>query len=147
MDRQPIHGRFGGQVAIVTGGASGIGRAVATELAREGAAVAIADLSPAGAAFAAELQAAGGQALYLPGDLADEAVCAGLVAQTVAHFGRLDCLVNNAFSFIAKGLDAGDKELAKSIALRIVQNLNQQDRRGTVRKDGKRGGVCVWRLR
>ena len=48
---------------------------------------------------------------------------------------------------IAKGLDAGDKELAKSIALRIVQNLNQQDRRGTVRKDGKRGGVCVWRLR
>ena len=142
MDRQPIHGRFGGQVAIVTGGASGIGRAVATELAREGAAVAIADLSPAGAAFAAELQAAGGQALYLPGDLADEAVCAGLVAQTVAHFGRLDCLVNNAFSFIAKGLDATRADWERMFAVGpIAYSVMAQHAAEPMKRSG--GGAIV----
>ncbi|MCC7360891.1 MAG: glucose 1-dehydrogenase [Anaerolineales bacterium] len=142
MERQPLRGRFADQVVIVTGGASGIGRAVAQELAREGAAVVIADLSPAGAACAAELEAAGGPALFVPGDLADEAVCAAVVAQALARFGRLDGLVNNAFSFIAKGLDATHADWERMFAVGpIAYSVLAQHAAPAMRRGG--GGAIV----
>jgi NAD(P)-dependent dehydrogenase (short-subunit alcohol dehydrogenase family) len=106
MERQPIAERFKGKVALVTGGASGIGRATARELTREGAAVLILDRSETGQEVVDELNAAGGQALFFQGDVSDPAAGRRAVAAALGQWGRLDYLVNNAFSFIAKGLDA-----------------------------------------
>ena len=90
--------RLTGRVALITGGDSGIGRAVALAFAREGADVAIAYLSEHQDAEETKrvVEAAGRQAITLPGDLSDEAVCRALVEQTVQRFGRIDILVNNA---------------------------------------------------
>ncbi len=91
-------GRMKDRVALVTGADSGIGRAVAIAFAREGADVAVGYLSEH--ADAAEtrrwVEGAGRAALTLPGDLAEEATCAAIVAETARRFGRIDVLVNNA---------------------------------------------------
>jgi 3-hydroxybutyrate dehydrogenase len=89
--------RFDGKVALVAGAASGIGRAIAFALAREGARVEIADLNPdAAAAAASEIGAAGGVATAVAMDVSDEAsVEAGVNAIVAAH-GRIDVLVSNA---------------------------------------------------
>jgi NAD(P)-dependent dehydrogenase (short-subunit alcohol dehydrogenase family) len=89
--------RFAGKVAIVTGGAGGIGRAVSRRLAAEGASVVVADVDRAGAeAIAAEILAAGGDALGVPVDLGVEAEVAAMVSTTVERFGGVDFLDNNA---------------------------------------------------
>src|ERR1700759_2522007 len=86
-----------GKVALVTGGASGIGRATAVAMAREGARVAVADRSEeSAAATVALINAAGGQAIAIGGDVTREADVAAMVARTVSAFGRLDCAFNNA---------------------------------------------------
>ncbi|MFC3172643.1 SDR family NAD(P)-dependent oxidoreductase [Novosphingobium bradum] len=86
-----------GKVAVVTGAGRGIGRAVAHEFARAGAAVVVNNRSPEPAdTVAAEIVAMGGQAVAHSGDVADFAVAAGLIAMAVERFGRLDALVNNA---------------------------------------------------
>ena len=91
-------GKLDGKVAIVTGGDSGIGRAVAVLFAREGADVVIVYLTEHG--DAAETRAAveheGREALTIPGDVADSAFCRSIVEQTLERFGQLDILVNNA---------------------------------------------------
>jgi 3-hydroxybutyrate dehydrogenase len=89
--------RLEGKSAIVTGAASGIGREIARIYAREGAQVAIADLNTEAAnATAAEIRAAGGQAIGVTMDVTnEEAVNAG-VAATIAAFGGVDILVSNA---------------------------------------------------
>ncbi|GIX49525.1 MAG: 2-hydroxycyclohexane-1-carbonyl-CoA dehydrogenase [Candidatus Tectimicrobiota bacterium] len=85
------------QVAIVTGGARGIGRATARRLAQEGAAVVIADVNAAGAQdAAAELVALGQRALAVPTDVAEPAQVEAMVQRTMETFGRIDILVNNA---------------------------------------------------
>jgi NAD(P)-dependent dehydrogenase (short-subunit alcohol dehydrogenase family) len=90
-------GILDGKIALVTGGASGIGRATAVAMAREGARVAVADRSEeSAAATVALINAAGGQAIALRGDVTREADVAAMVARTIAAFGRLDCAFNNA---------------------------------------------------
>lgn len=86
-----------GQVAVVTGAGTGIGRSAALLLAREGAAVVVAartisDLE----AVAGEIQAAGGKALVVPTDVSVEEQCEALIQRTIDAYGRIDILVNNA---------------------------------------------------
>ena len=86
-----------GKVALVTGGASGIGQATSVVMAREGARVAVADRAEAdAAATVALINAAGGQAIAIGGDVTREADVAAMVARTVSAFGRIDCAFNNA---------------------------------------------------
>jgi NAD(P)-dependent dehydrogenase (short-subunit alcohol dehydrogenase family) len=89
--------RFTDKVAIVTGAAQGIGEAYATALAAEGAAVVIADLNEtAGEAVAKKIIADGGKALFVRTDVSDAASATNLAERTVAEFGGIDHLVNNA---------------------------------------------------
>jgi 3-hydroxybutyrate dehydrogenase len=86
-----------GQVAVVTGAASGIGKEIAHELARAGAAIAIADLNQAGAqAVADEIVAAGGRAIGVAMDVTDEAAVETGIARVVAELGGVDILISNA---------------------------------------------------
>ena len=88
---------FTGQVALVTGAASGLGFATAEEFARSGAAVVLADRNKTTLASAAEkLTAAGHRAIAVPCDVADETQAAALVEHAIATFGRLDMAYNNA---------------------------------------------------
>jgi NAD(P)-dependent dehydrogenase (short-subunit alcohol dehydrogenase family) len=85
------------RVALVTGGASGIGRATVDRLAADGITVVIADIQdPAGEEAAAAIRDGGGSAVYRHLDVADEAAWNDVVAATVRDQGRLDILVNNA---------------------------------------------------
>ena len=90
-------GRVEKKVCMVTGAAMGLGEATARLLAREGARVVLTDLKDAeGEAVAASIRKAGGDALYLHHDVADEGAWEEVMKQTVAAHGRLDALVNNA---------------------------------------------------
>ncbi|HHT06118.1 MAG TPA: 3-oxoacyl-[acyl-carrier-protein] reductase [Hydrogenispora sp.] len=84
------------EVAIITGAARGIGRAIAEALAREGAKVVLVDLLPAVHDTAAEMRQAGYEVLALTGDVASFDQAQQLVDQTIEHYGQVDILVNNA---------------------------------------------------
>lgn len=88
---------FNGQVALVTGAASGMGLATARAFANAGAAVTLADVSEAALQQAVdEITSAGGKAIAVVCDVSDEAQVAAMVERTVATFGRLDAAFNNA---------------------------------------------------
>ena len=89
--------QLAGKVAVVTGGASGIGEACSETLAREGASVLITDIDDAlGKAVVERIAAAGGKAHYLHHDVRDEAAWPGVISEAEKRFGRLDIMVANA---------------------------------------------------
>jgi NAD(P)-dependent dehydrogenase (short-subunit alcohol dehydrogenase family) len=91
--------RLKGKVAVVTGAASGIGKAIALRLAQDGAAVAIADLQRFSEAAAEIAKLTGSRTLGLHADVSNEADVSNMASQTVKALGRLDILVNNAAIF------------------------------------------------
>ena len=101
-------GKLEDKISLITGGDSGIGRAVAVLFAREGADVAISYLSESRDAEETRraVEKEGRQCLLLPGDVTSEAYCRKTVAAVVKKFGKLDILVNNAaFQYHASGLE------------------------------------------
>ncbi len=89
-------GRVQDQVAVVTGAANGLGKAIATRLAEEGACLVLGDMEAAGLeGTAASLAAMGAEAVTVVGDLTEEATWQQLIQTAVDRFGRIDILVNN----------------------------------------------------
>ncbi len=102
-----------GKSALITGGGSGIGRATALTFAREGAWVAVADITQEAAQrTVSEIEAAGGQAVAIACDVTEDDQVAAMVAAAVAAFGGLDCAFNNAgisgYNVNAQGLKVAD---------------------------------------
>jgi NAD(P)-dependent dehydrogenase (short-subunit alcohol dehydrogenase family) len=113
-------GRVAGKVALITGGASGLGAESARLLASEGAAVMLTDLAEAGHAVAEEIRSAGGKAHFMVQDVADEARWQAVVAETKSRFGRLDVLVNNAgIGAFAELMNMSLEEWRRMIAINL----------------------------
>lgn len=101
-------GALAGKIALVTGASSGIGEATAIALAQAGASVALsARRADRIAELVQRIEVAGGKALALPGDVMEEAVAVAAVEQTIAHFGRIDILVNSAGIMRTGTLESG----------------------------------------
>jgi NAD(P)-dependent dehydrogenase (short-subunit alcohol dehydrogenase family) len=118
-------GRLTGQVALITGGGSGIGAATARLMAAEGAAVAVVGRTPETlGTLAAEIAANGGRALAVPADVARADQVAAAFARTVETFGRIDAVVANA-AIQLHGRDLPIHELAEDV-WEQTQAVNQR---------------------
>ena len=118
---QVVDFALGGRVVVITGGAQGIGEACARRVVRDGAAVALWDLADGpGQALATELQSAGAQALYCHCNVASKADVDAALAATLARFGHVDGLVNNAGIFkAAPFLDIAEADWDAVIAVNL----------------------------
>jgi NAD(P)-dependent dehydrogenase (short-subunit alcohol dehydrogenase family) len=116
-------GRLTGKAAVITGGDSGIGRAVALAYAREGADVLIAYLEEHEDAEETRrlVEAAGRRAVLVAGDLADPAHCRAVIRRALDEFGRIDVLVNNAAFQMARDRieDIPDEEWDRTLAVNL----------------------------
>ncbi|ACI59549.1 short-chain dehydrogenase/reductase SDR (plasmid) [Rhizobium leguminosarum bv. trifolii WSM2304] len=100
-----VNGRLRGRTAIITGGANGIGRAAARMFAAAGARVAILDIqAEAGRGVVAEIEKAGGEAMFLQADASDTAAVRASLAAVVAKWGAVDTLFSHAGTIIVKSL-------------------------------------------
>lgn len=136
--------RLESQVAIITGGGRGIGRAIAKTFAQEGAAVIIAELDAAqGAATAQEIADAGGTARFIETQVADRASVEAMVQAVVDEFGRIDILVNNAAilgengPFLEVSQEVWDRVIGVNqtgvfICSQVVGRVMAQARRGNI---------------
>lgn len=109
--------RFKDKIAIVTGGANGIGFSVMSELLEEGAAVVFSDINEKGEELAESLQKNNHAVHFCKGNMREEDFCKQIVDEAVSHFGGVDYLVNNAFSFVGKGLKAEAEDWNLSYAV------------------------------
>ncbi len=114
---------FQDKVVLVTGGATGIGRAASLEFARQGAAVVVADLNEtAGAETADEICTGGSRGLFVRTDVADARGVEQMVDSCVAEFGQLDCAINNAgveLEWAPPLADADEAQFDKIIAVNL----------------------------
>lgn len=100
-----------GKVAVVTGGASGIGLATAVAFAERGVSVAIADISvEAGGAAEQRITAMGGVALFVAADVSDEEAIAALMHEVAGNFGRIDILVDCAVPPVGRSVEEATPE-------------------------------------
>ena len=114
-ERKAIQNRFEGKVALVTGGSSGIGKATVEELCKEGASALFTGLEDDGHDMVRQMVGQGFKVAYCQGDMAQEQFCRDVVAATVKQFGKVNFLLNNAFSFISKGPDASREDWLRSL--------------------------------
>ncbi len=132
MDPRPISddpdykgsGQLKDKVALITGGDSGIGKAVAILFAKEGAKIAIAYLNEEDDARATKetIENYGGKVILLPGNIASPEVCKKIVSEAIDAYGRIDILVNNAgLQYTAKTIeDITDSHLEETFAVNIL---------------------------
>src|SRR4051794_16517541 len=113
--------RLRDKVAIVTGGAAGIGQATAQLFAEEGAKVVVADINEsAGAETVSDLESHGGRAIFIPTEISHENEVERVCRETIKTFGRLDILVNNAAAFILKDHGATPADWERSVNVNII---------------------------
>lgn len=135
--------RLAGKVAVVTGGAQGIGQATCLRFAEEGAAVTIADVNDeAGAETARQITAAGGRALFVRTDITSEDSIRQMVQATLRAFGKIDTLINNAAIFVLRGIDATPEEWRQILDVNVMgPSLTSKHVVPEIRKAG--GGAIV----
>jgi NAD(P)-dependent dehydrogenase (short-subunit alcohol dehydrogenase family) len=136
--------RLANHVALVTGAGRGIGQAIALLFAREGAALALLDRDePTVSATAAQIVAAGGRALAIRADIADQAAVEAAVTRALEYFGHIDVLVNNAgisapTDFIASAFEDWNRVIQVNLygaiycARAVAQRMVAQDRAGRI---------------
>jgi len=113
--------RLAGRAAIITGGAAGIGRATAELFAEEGARVVVADLDEkSGDETVSVIEGKGGEAIFVATDVSREDDAQRLCEQALRVFGRVDILVNNAATFVLKGLEASIEDWRRSLDVNVV---------------------------
>src|SRR5262245_25409611 len=133
------------QVAVVTGGGGGIGRAIALAYASVGAHVVIGDIIPERCEeTAARVREMGPQALAVPTDVADTNQVRALIEKADSHFGRIDILVNNAGGVSRKPfLEQSERSWRRVIDLNLVSMLAATSAAAPVMIRGKRGGSII----
>lgn len=144
----PAPAALAGKVAIVTGSTRGLGADIARVLAACGAAVVVLGLEREdGAALADELAAAGAQALFCAADLTQDADIDACIAATLARFGRLDILVNNACTYLDHGLASTRDEWQAALGVNLVaaaifaqKAVPHMERGGVIVNLGSTGG-------
>ena len=116
--------RFENKVVIITGAGSGIGKATALRVAREGGTVVVANRSDAGASTVEEIKALGGEGIFVRSDVSIEDDCKNVVEQAMASYGRIDCLYNNS---AITGNNTDITEYDPTLFNKVIQtNLNGQ---------------------
>lgn len=137
--------RLDGQVAFVTGGGGGIGRAIALRLAEAGADVSIFEIFPERAEeAAARVREQGRQALPIVGDVMDSDALRAAVDAAAAEFGRLDILVNNAGGVSARPfLEQSERSMRKHIDINLMSMLIATQAAAKHMVDGGRGGAII----
>lgn len=116
--------RFENKVVIITGAGSGIGKATALRVAREGGTVVVANRSDAGASTVEEIKAFGGEGIFVRSDVSVEDDCKNVVEQAMATYGKIDCLYNNS---AITGNNADITEYDPALFNKVIQtNLNGQ---------------------
>ena len=135
--------RLANKVAIVTGAADGIGAATAELFAAEGAAVILGDVDEAGGtAVRDRIAACGGRVRFVRADISSPPDAAALTAAAEEAFGRLDILVNNAATFVLKGIDASPADWHRSLDVNVIGTaLVTQAAAEAMRRSG--GGAIV----
>ncbi len=113
--------RLQGKVAVITGAGAGIGQATARLFAEEGAAVVIAERNESsGQETAEQITQAGGRALFVRTNVADEPSCAQMASEAVKAFGAIHILVNNAAIFVLRGIDASPQEWREMLDVNVM---------------------------
>ena len=133
-----MSGRFEDKVAIVTGGASGIGKSTCIAFARQGAKVTVVDVQP-GETVLAECRQAKGDAIFVRADVSREQDARKVVEETVSAFGKVDCLVNNAASFIGTAETIEDWE--RSFGVNVFGAAELTRASAEIMKQGAGGAV------
>jgi NAD(P)-dependent dehydrogenase (short-subunit alcohol dehydrogenase family) len=112
---------FTNKVALVTGAAQGIGRAAALLFAHHGAKVVVSDISESnGKKVVAEIEGAGGEAIFVWCDVSDRQSIQEMVASTVSYFGKLNCAFNNAGVILDDGVHWDDVAFDKTMAINVA---------------------------
>jgi NAD(P)-dependent dehydrogenase (short-subunit alcohol dehydrogenase family) len=132
------------KVAVVTGGAGGIGRATAALFAEEGARLVIADFDePGSLQVVSQIKEEGGEATFILTDVSREEDARHVCDKALEMFGKLDILVNNAAAFVLKGLDATVPEWERSLSVNVIGTSLMSRSAAEAMKQGGAGGAIV----